>query len=335
MAGVLDRRASFRHPAGGRVFCAVIGHFNDVRDTPLYRLPVLRGIAWCLNEPFGPSSQSSKRPPRNNAARPDGGNNSANAPRKRHPMLKTILLVALLPMLTLCADDFSAAGVKNDQRLHPEVDRIYQFFQPCSETNRPTLGAYLWIPPDTPKIRAVMIGMHNGLPINLLQSPPVRATCRKHGIAQILLTPWAKDIGSVLLKDLTFDVTDPERTAVYDRYLQQLAELSGHPELITAPIVPLGHSAFCGFSFEAAMRKPEQCLGAIPIKAGLPDAYTFFGPGGKAMHPSADYCLRNVPILFVTSSSQETVSWSPYPQAYGTNLSSYRRGDRDNSPGTA
>ena len=250
-------------------------------------------------------------------------------------MLKTILLVALLPMLTLCADDFSAAGVKNDQRLHPEVDRIYQYFQPCSETNRPTLGAYLWIPPDTPKIRAVMIGMHNGLPINLLQSPPVRATCRKHGIAQILLTPWAKDIGSVMLKDLTFDVTDPERTAVYDRYLQQLAELSGHPELITAPIVPLGHSAFCGFSFEAAMRKPEQCLGAIPIKAGLPDAYTFFGPGGKAMHPSADYCLRNVPILFVTSSSQETVSWSPYPQAYGTNLSSYRRGDRDNSPGTA
>ena len=218
--------------------------------------------------------------------------------------------------------------------VNPETDSIYQFFVSSDEPNRPTLGAYLWIPPNTPKIRAVMVGMHNGLPINILQSPPVRAVCRKHGIAQILMTPWAKDIGSVMMKDLTFDVTDPARTAVYDGYLQRLAELSEHPELVTAPIVPLGHSAFCGFPFEAAMRRPEQCLGTIPIKAGLPDVYSFFGPGGKAMHPSADFNLRHVPILFVTSSSQETVSWSAYPQAYGTYLSSYRRGDRDDNPGT-
>ena len=237
--------------------------------------------------------------------------------------MKSLFLTALL------LASLAASAAQTD----PEVDRIYQFFLPCSETNRPTLGAYLWIPPNTPKIRAVMVGMHNGLPINILQSAPVRAVCRKHGIAQILMTPWAKDIGSVMMKDLTFDVTDPERTAVYDSYLQRLADLSEHPELITAPIVPLGHSAFCGFPFEAAMRKPEQCLGAIPIKAGLPDAYNFFGPGGKAKHPSADFNLRNVPILFVTSGSQETVSWSPYPHAYGTYLSSYRH-DHDDNPGT-
>lgn len=218
--------------------------------------------------------------------------------------------------------------------VNSETDSIYQFFVSSDEPNRPTLGAYLWIPPNTPKIRAVMVGMHNGLPINILQSPQVRAVCRKHGIAQILMTPWSKDIGSVMMKDLTFDMTDPARTAVYDSYLQRLAERSEHPELITAPIVPLGHSAYCGFPFEAAMRKPEQCLCTIPIKAGLPDGYTFFGPGGKAMHPSADFNLRNVPILFVTSSSQETVGWGPFPLAYGTYLSSYRRGDRDDNPGT-
>ncbi len=70
---------------------------------------------------------------------------------------------------------------------------------------------------------------------------------------------------------------------------KRLADLSEHPELVAAPIVPLGHSAFCGFPFEAAIRKPEQCLGTIPIKAGLPDVYNFFGPGGKAMHPNAGH----------------------------------------------
>jgi hypothetical protein len=215
----------------------------------------------------------------------------------------------------------------------PEVDGIYQFFVPGGEANRPNLGAYLWIPPNTPTVRAVMVGMHNGLPINILQSPSVRAVCRKHGIAQILMTPWAKDIGSVMLKDLTYDVSDPERTAIYDRYLQRLADQSGHPELVAAPIVPLAHSAFCDFPFNAAMRKPEQCLAAIPIKAGLPDVYNFYAAGGKARKPSPDLCLRHVPILFVTSGSQETVSWSPYPHAYGTYLSGYRR-DRDDNPGT-
>ena len=175
-----------------------------------------------------------------------------------------LLLASLTGLRTACASPPS-----------PDVDCIYQFFLPCSEANRPTLGAYLWIPPNTPKVRAVMVGMHNGLPINIMQSAPVRAACRKHGIAQVLMTPWAKEIGSVMLKDLNYDVTDPARTVVYDSYMKRLADLSNHPELVAAPIVPLAHSAFCDFPFDAAMRKPEQCLAAIPIKAGLPDRYTF------------------------------------------------------------
>lgn len=212
-------------------------------------------------------------------------------------------------------------------------DDIYQFLAPCAESSeRPNLGAYLWIPPHTPRIRAVMVGLHNGLPVNILQSSPVRAVCRKHGIAQILMTPWAKEIGSVMLKDLTYDVTDPARTAVYDSYLRRLADLSGHPELVRAPIVPLAHSAYCDFPFNAALRRPEQCLGAIPIKAGLPDVYNFYAPGGKARAPNPNLAMRNVPILFITSASQETVSWSAYPHGLGgAGLGSYRRDHDDNS----
>ncbi len=241
------------------------------------------------------------------------------------------IVIAALILILLNLPCIQAAAPSDN----PEVDRIYQYFvQSEASKDRVGLGFYLWIPPNTPKIRAVMVGINNALPINILQSPPVRAMCRRQGIAQILFTPWAKDIGGVMMKDNTFDVTNPEQTAVYDAYLKQLADVSGHPELISAPIVPLGHSAFCGFPLEAAIRNPEQSLATIPIKAGLPDIYKFFGEGGKALHPNPDMALRNVPILFVTSGSQETVSWSAYPHAYGTYLSSYRSADSDDNLGT-
>ena len=236
-------------------------------------------------------------------------------------------------LITLIAGAFLSVPVFATQP-DPEVDRIYQYFAASDASkDKGNLGMYLWIPPNTPKIRAVMVAMHNGLPINVLQSAPVREVCRKYGIAQILITPWAKDIGSVMMKDNTYDVTDPARTAIYDSYIKRLADLSGHPELTNAPVVPLGHSAFCGFPFEAAIRNPEQCLATIPIKAGLPDVYSYFGPGGKALHPDPSMALRNIPILFVTSGSQETVSWSAYPHGYATYLRAYRN-DQDTNAGT-
>lgn len=223
-----------------------------------------------------------------------------------------------------------------DQSHNTELDRIYQYFSPSTMPKaRPNSGAYLWIPPATPQIRAVMVGIHNGLPLTILQNPAVRAVCRKYGIAQILLTPNGSEIGPVMLKDLNFDVTDPDKTAVYDGYIKALADLSGHPELVTAPIVPLAHSAYMSFPFEAAMRKPEQCLAALPIKAGMPDVYTFYGTDGKAKVPDPSLSLRNVPILFINSASQETVTWSAYPHNIGSMgpLTTYRRDHNDN-PGT-
>ena len=217
-----------------------------------------------------------------------------------------------------------------------ETNRIFQYFVPSTMPKaRANSGAYLWIPPATPQIRAVMVGIQNGLPIVILQNPAIRAVCRKYGIAQILLTPNGSEIGPVMLKDLAYDITDPARTAIYDRYLQTLADVCGHPELISAPIVPLAHSAYCSFPFEAAMRKPEQCLASLPIKAGMPDVYTFYGPGGKALKPDPSLCLRKVPILFINSASQETVSWSAYPHDIGGAPHLMYRHDHDDNPGIA
>ncbi len=233
-----------------------------------------------------------------------------------------------------CAEDGETAGSDAGTPAvladDPEVDRIFQYF---AEDQNPQqcFQAYLWIPPATPTIRAVMVGIHNGLPVSVLQNQAIRAVCRRHGIAQIIVT----EAGPVMLKDLNFDVTDPAKTVAYDRILQSLADLSGHGELVKAPIVPLAHSAYMDFPFDAAMRDPDRCLAAIPIKSGMPDKYAFYAPGGKAKSPDTRLCLRHVPILLVTSGSQETVAWRPYPIYYGwTGFETYRHDHADN-PGTA
>jgi hypothetical protein len=250
-----------------------------------------------------------------------------------------VLLASLLScLITWSTGAEPIAGAAGDV-VADERDHIYQFFIPArTAQGTTTSGAYLWIPPATPAIRAVMVGIHNGLPVTILQHPLIRALCRRHGIAQILLTPNGSDIGPVMLKDLNFDITDPQKTAVYDYYLQALAEASHHPELLTAPIVPLAHSAYASFPLDAAMRRPAQCLAAIPIKAGMPDIYAFYGPGGKAKAPDATLCLRGVPLLFLDSAAQETVPgrWkgSPYPQLFEPNfMGNYRKDSQDHTGG--
>lgn len=38
-------------PSGGRVFCTALGHFTWTFDNPLFRLVLLRGIAWAARQP--------------------------------------------------------------------------------------------------------------------------------------------------------------------------------------------------------------------------------------------------------------------------------------------
>lgn len=61
-------------------------------------------------------------------------------------------------ILLVCCVSVSAAP---NTLTNTQVDRIYQYFASSGEANKPNLGAYLWIPPNTPKIRAVMVAMHN------------------------------------------------------------------------------------------------------------------------------------------------------------------------------
>ncbi len=239
-------------------------------------------------------------------------------------MTRLLLLTALL-----------ALGATAPAAQNNDTNEVFQYLVPGPKSANS--GAYLWIPPHTPVIRAVMVGIHNGLPLPILQHPAVRQVCREYGIAQVLMTPNGSDLGE-MLKDLSFDITDPARTAMFDRYLAALAELSGHPELTVAPLVPLAHSAYASFPFEVALRDPGRCLMAVPIKAGFPYIYKFYGPEGKAAKPNPDLTMANVPILCCTSMAQATAvgSWKTkaLPFASGSSMGPVTyRADQDANPG--
>ena len=227
------------------------------------------------------------------------------------------LLAWLCLCLGLVAPIQSAPAPGNNAPLE-----VYQYFVPGPQGKNS--GAYLWVPPGAKVIRAVMVGIHNGLPVNILQNAAIRRVCNQYGIAQILLTPNGSDLGtSGMLKDLNFDITDPARTEIYDRYIQALADASSRPELVLAPVIPLAHSAYASFPFDVAMRDPSRCLLAIPIKAGLPNVYAFYGEGGKASKPAPELTLGAVPILFVNSMNQSTVpsQWKSQSLPYGSGTS--------------
>ncbi len=239
--------------------------------------------------------------------------------------------------LGLCLVSVDAACAASDsQATDKAAFEVYQYRVPAPDGKN--AAAYLWVPPDAQVIRAVMVGIHNGLPVTILQNPAVRKVCAEYGIAQILLIPNGSDIGTNgMLKDLNFDITDPARTAIYDGYIQTLAGISGHPELTLAPVIPLAHSAYCSFPLELALRDAGHCLMAIPIKAGMPNIYTFYAEGGKSLKPAPELTMESVPILFVSSLNQSTVTsqWKTQAVPYGSGSSGHPQTYRDDTDANA
>lgn len=83
----------------------------------------------------------------------------------------TLLTLLLLTSLTAsAAEPAMPAAAERGQDASP--NRMFQYFVSSGEPDRPNLGAYLWVPPNMPHLRALMVAMHNGLPINILQSEP-------------------------------------------------------------------------------------------------------------------------------------------------------------------
>ena len=152
--------------------------------------------------------------------------------------------------------------------------------------------AFLWIPENCDRVRALLLAQHNMIELGILEHPATRRTLAECGMAAVFIMPGIDPV-------FRFDQGAGERI---DAILGSLAEASGYHELATAPVAPIGHSAHASFPWNFAAWNPARTLAALSIKGDAPQTdLTGSGRPNPGWKPDA---LHGVPGLMVMSESE-------------------------------
>src|SRR5262245_43567425 len=146
----------------------------------------------------------------------------------------------------------------------------------------------MWLPPNTPKVRAVLVLVpgSNGDGRPQAEDAFWQAFATKHRLAIVACRFTDKPHEQSFLEDYV-KVSDGSGQALLDA-VTALAKASNHPEVATAPFLMWGMSAGGQVDYEFAAWKPERVLAFVVNKGGV-----YY----SALVPRA---ARNVPaLLFV------------------------------------
>ncbi|MCD8313863.1 MAG: hypothetical protein LUC24_06855 [Bacteroidales bacterium] len=155
------------------------------------------------------------------------------------------------------------------------------------ETGAPS-EAFLWIPADCERVKAVVIGTHNMDEEPLFENPFFRHDLAKSDVAIIWITP---------LWDYAWDISSGCQEA-FEKMMADLAEVSGYDELAYAPVVPLGHSAMATYPWNFAAWNPERTLAVISYHGDSPRT-NLTGYGGANLEWGRTRNIDGIPGLMV------------------------------------
>ena len=134
------------------------------------------------------------------------------------------------------------------------------------ETGEPS-RAFLYIPPETKKLRGVVIGQFNMLERPIMEHPAFRKVMQELDYGCIWIAPtWFS--GKPWNGNL--DPRNPKHTEPLDAMFRKLAEVSGYSELASIPFVGIGHSAMADFPYQLAAWKPERTIAGISYDGTAP-----------------------------------------------------------------
>jgi hypothetical protein len=138
-----------------------------------------------------------------------------------------------------------------------------------------------WLPDGVEKIRGVLVCHPVVLGAGLAKNHVIRGVASELGLAIILdglfTYDWKRNIQNL------------------DELLGKWAEASGHPELVGAPVLTIGHSMGAVFSRNICYVIPDRCLGTIHLKSGNMQSFTVPGAGS----------LAGVPFLGINGEMEE------------------------------
>lgn len=148
--------------------------------------------------------------------------------------------------------------------------------------------AFLWIPGDCERVKAVVVGQHNMCEETLFENPIFRRQMQEAGIALVWITP---------ILDFPWDVNTGCNDALLAA-LDDLADASGYDELKVAPIVPLGHSAMATFPWNFAAWNPERTLAVVSYHGDAPRT-NLTGYGGANLEWGRTRNIDGIPGLMI------------------------------------
>ena len=152
--------------------------------------------------------------------------------------------------------------------------------------------AFLWIPPDCARVRAVVVGQNNMIEPRILEHAAMRRTLARLGVAEIWIAPPFDPV-------FQFDRGAGER---FEQMMRALARDSGYDELAAAPVIPIGHSACASYPWNFAAWNPARTLAILSIKGDAPQT-DLTGSG----RPNPDWSGRTIdgiPGLMVMSEGE-------------------------------
>ncbi|MEM7392321.1 MAG: hypothetical protein AAF492_08220, partial [Verrucomicrobiota bacterium] len=132
------------------------------------------------------------------------------------------------------------------------------------ETRKGERRAYLWVPPESERVKGMVIGGMTLMERELVRDPRIRQACAANDLALVFLTCGLKAL---------------ELQPVLDR----LAEQSGYPELAGAPLFFVGHSAGGPQARFRAREMSDRCFGLVQYRGGDPGGEEPLPPGIPAL----------------------------------------------------
>lgn len=128
---------------------------------------------------------------------------------------------------------------------------VFQYqAQTTDKKDRPK-SVFLWVPPEADPVRGILASTQTLMEAHMSLDPDVRAVCQEQGIA------------------ILFSKTGLPKQKLL-AVLEDFAGQSGFPELASAPLFFVGHSAGGGWANQMAKDFPERCFGLMTYRGGLP-----------------------------------------------------------------
>ena len=175
--------------------------------------------------------------------------------------------------------------------------QIWQWSVPVKTARNAGARAWLWIPPDCKKIRAVVLAQNNMEEQSIIEHPVFREEMRKLSIAIIWVSPSFDHL-------FRFNEGAGE---TFNTFMNDLSTESGYNELTYAPIIGIGHSASASWPYYFAAWSPQRTLCAISVSGQWP---YFRHPSFAPDIWQKDQSINLIPCLETMGEYEAAATWS-------------------------